>query len=68
MSDDLSIPANDARRQQFPPVPTELVAVPDDPEDPDEVIVRREGTSAERAATEWIAIAPDDLRSLESHR
>lgn len=67
MSDDLSIPT-DAPRRQRPPVPTELIAVPDDPEDPSEVIVRREGTPAEDAPTEWIAIDPDDLEGLQERR
>lgn len=65
MSEDLSMPADDASREQFPPVPTELVAVPDDPEDATEVIVQREDASTTDLATEWITLAVDDLENLQ---
>lgn len=68
MSDDLSIPHDDPRSEQQPLVPTTLVAIPDDPDEPREVTIRSEDASEDTLATEWIALAPEDLVALRDRR
>lgn len=68
MSDDLSIPRTDGPRDQEPLLLTDLVAVPDDPDEPTEVMIQPEDASIDDLATEWITVAADDLVDVEESR
>lgn len=68
MTDDLTLPGEDRTRDRTQPASTDLVAVPDDPDDVAEVTLRPEAVSADRLATAWITIDVDDLIDVEEMR
>lgn len=68
MTDDLTLSGQDRTRDRTLTASTNLVAVPDDPDDVAEVTLRPEDVSADRLATEWITIDVDDLLDVEELR
>ena len=68
MHDDLSTPSDDANAEQDTHLSTNLVIVPDDPEEPTEVMLQRDDAAVADLATEWITLDVDDLVDVEAHR
>lgn len=67
MTDDLRLPTPDAHRVAEPAT-IDLVAVPDDPNDAEEVTVFPDDADENDVRTTWITVHVDDLVDVQAMR